>query len=91
MTMSEHEHNATGEMRPVMLRVACMSLRHKLMYVDDRQSVPGMVDAESSTRIYFCNKTQEQLGPDDAPVNPVGCCAARACYCHPPGAAAGPM
>jgi hypothetical protein len=50
------------------------------MYVDDRQKLPGMVDAESSTRIYFCTKTQEPLGPDDQPVNPGACVAGRPCH-----------
>ncbi len=67
------------DFRPVELRVTCLSLRHKLMYVDERQKMPGMVDAESSTRIYFCTKTQEQLGPDDLPVNPEACIPGRAC------------
>lgn len=69
-----------GDFRPVELSITCLSLRHKLMYVDDRQKLPGMVDSESSTRIYFCTKTQEQLGPDDAPVNPQACSPERACH-----------
>ncbi|MCX5689610.1 MAG: hypothetical protein NTV94_07480 [Planctomycetota bacterium] len=68
------------DFRPVELNVTCLHLRHKLMYVDDRQKLPGMVDAESSTRIYFCTRTQEQLGPDDEPVNPQQCCDGRACF-----------
>jgi hypothetical protein len=68
------------DFRPVELNVTCLNLRHKLMYVDDRQKLPGMVDAESSTRIYFCTRTQEQLGPDDEPVNPRQCCDGRACF-----------
>ncbi|MEY3232401.1 MAG: hypothetical protein ACOYPS_10105 [Phycisphaerales bacterium] len=68
------------DFRPVELRVTCLSLRHKLMYVDERQRLPGMVDAESSTRIYFCTKTQEQIGPDDQPVHPDACTSARSCH-----------
>lgn len=68
------------DFRPVQLEQTCLCLRHKLMYVDDRQKLPGMVDAESSTRIYFCTKTQEQLGPDDQPVNPKACVAGRPCH-----------
>jgi len=68
------------DFRPVVLQATCLNLRHKLMYVDDRQNMPGMVDAESSTRIYFCMKTQEQLGPDDLPVCPKDCNGTRSCF-----------
>jgi hypothetical protein len=37
--------------RPVRLQVACQSIRHKLMYVDERQGVPGLVDDSSDTRV----------------------------------------
>jgi hypothetical protein len=81
--------------RPVSLKVTCLHLRHKLMYCDRRHDLPGMVDDSSSTRVFFCVKTQDSLGPDDAPVHPGDCKAGRACYCHggpsEPGAQVGPV
>jgi hypothetical protein len=68
--------------RPVRLRVTCMHLRHKLMYVDDRHRQRGVVDVNSDTRVYWCAKTQEGLGPDDFAVGPGDCSNGRACYCH---------
>ncbi len=68
--------------RPVTLRVTCLNLRHKLMYVDPRHAQRGMVDINSDTRIYWCAKTQEQLGPDQQPVGPGDCSNGRGCYCH---------
>lgn len=68
--------------RPVKLRITCMNLRHKLMYVDDRHAQRGMVDVNSDTRVYWCSKTGAALGPDDQPVGPGDCSNGRACYCH---------
>ena len=70
-----------SEFRTVKLQQACMSIRHKLMYVDSRQTTPGLVDDSSETRFFFCMKTQDPLGPDNEPVNPKDCTEARACYC----------
>lgn len=75
-------NHPAGEFRPVQLKVSCMHIRHKLMYCDSRHDVPGMVDDTSSTRVFFCVKTQEVLGPDDKPVHPTECKAGRSCYCH---------
>ncbi len=69
--------------QPVRLEVTCLHLRHKLMYVDERQSAPGLVDDSSDTRVFFCMKSQDAIGPDDDPVAPDVCGAARACYCRP--------
>jgi hypothetical protein len=71
-----------SEFRPVRLSVSCMNIRHKLMYCDERHDVPGMVDDPSSTRVFFCVKTQEVLGPDDKPVHPTECTSGRSCYRH---------
>lgn len=68
--------------RPVKLRITCMHLRHKLMYVDERHAQRGMVDVNSDTRVYWCAKTQEALGPDQQHVAPDVCSNGRACYCH---------
>lgn len=68
--------------RPVKLRVACLNIRHKLMYVDERHAARGMIDINSQTRIYWCAKTQESLGPDGVSVSPGDCSMGRACYCH---------
>ena len=68
--------------RPVQLRICCDNIRHKLMYVDERHDHPGFIDAESDTRIYWCVKTQESLGPDREPVHPDACTPGRSCYCR---------
>lgn len=67
--------------RPVHLEITCMNLRHKLMYVDARHSQRGMTDDSSETRIFWCKKTQDALGPDNEAVNPKCCTDSRACYC----------
>jgi hypothetical protein len=74
--------NHIDELRPVKLQVSCLHIRHKLMYCDSRHDVPGMVDDSSSTRVFFCARSQESLGPDGAPVHPSDCTRARNCYCH---------
>lgn len=66
---------------PLSLKTTCLNLRHKLMYVDERQSTPGMVDDSSDTRVFFCTKTCDSLGPDAEPVGPRDCTASRTCYC----------
>lgn len=68
--------------RPVKLRVTCLNLRHKLMYVDERHAARGITDNSSDTRIFWCAKTHETLGPDGEPVSPGDCSNGRACYCH---------
>ena len=68
--------------RPVKLRVTCLHLRHKLMYVDERHMQRGMTDNSSDTRVFWCNKTQGCLGPDNEAVSPGDCSHGRACYCH---------
>lgn len=68
-------------MVPLTLKTACLNLRHKLMYVDERQAAPGMVDDSSDTRIFFCIKTCDSLGPDSEPVSPRECTESRGCYC----------
>lgn len=69
---------------PLNLRPCCLNLRHKLMYVDPRQAAPGLVDTDSTTRVYLCMLTQEGLGPDDRPVSPGDCAASRRCFAPPP-------
>lgn len=66
---------------PIHLQVTCLNLRHKMMYVDERQRTPGLVDDSSDTRIFFCTKTQDSLGPDGEPVSPTDCDGSRDCYC----------
>ena len=65
----------------VKLQVSCQSIRHKLMYVDEQHATPGLVDDSSDTRVFFCLKTQESLGPDGESVSPGDCKQGRACYC----------
>ena len=69
--------------RPLRLQPCCLSLRHKMMYCDERQATPGLVDAQSDTRVYFCVKSQASLGPDNQPVHPAECTSGRGCYCSP--------
>ena len=76
------QNGATGDNeRPVSLQIACMNLRHKLMYCDERHSTPGMVDDSSDTRVFFCIKSHDSLGPDAKPVAPKLCTPERGCYC----------
>jgi hypothetical protein len=70
------------DVRPVTLQTSCLHLRHKLMYVDERQETPGLVDDTSDTRIFFCVKTQESIGPDAGPVSPTDCTSNRSCHCR---------
>lgn len=66
---------------PITLEATCMRLRHKMMYVDERQNVPGLVDDGSDTRVFFCTRTFDSLGPDAEPVSPKECNSRRGCYC----------
>ena len=66
---------------PIHLQVACANLRHKMMYIDDRQRQVGMVDDSSDTRVFWCIRTQESLGPDGENVNARRCTPERGCYC----------
>lgn len=76
---------------PLQLRPCCLNLRHKMMYCDPRQATPGLVDANSDTRVYFCIKSHESLGPDGRVVHPEDCTSSRTCYCAPsPGVAPAP-
>jgi len=76
--------------RPVQLQPSCLNLRHKLMYIDERQTQPGVVDDSSDTRVFFCVKTQDTLGPDGEPAAPTQCGSERSCYCAGASAPAGP-
>ena len=65
----------------VKLVPACLHLRHKMMYVDDRHSRIGVVDDSSDTRVFFCTRNQDTLGPDGLPVSPTECTPGRQCFC----------
>lgn len=66
---------------PLKLQPCCVHLRHKLMYVDEAQMVPGMVDDQSETRVFWCHVTQDTLGPDNCPADPDACgSAGRPCF-----------
>ena len=68
--------------QPVKLQQTCLHLRHKMMYVDERQSTPGMVDDSSDTRVFFCIKSQDAIGPDNDSVAPDVCTKGRSCFCR---------
>jgi hypothetical protein len=70
-----------SETPPVKLQPACAHIRHKLMYSETSHAVRGMVDDSSDTRVFFCVRTFEALGPDDQPVSPDRCAPGRSCYC----------
>jgi hypothetical protein len=63
------------------MQPTCRHLRHKMMYVDDAQRCPGLVDDSSDTRVFFCVLSGDPLGPDGQPVSPDECDAKRACFC----------
>ncbi|HVU62900.1 MAG TPA: hypothetical protein VHC70_02895 [Phycisphaerales bacterium] len=66
---------------PVSLRPCCIHLRHKLMFVDPRHATPGLVDDSSDSRVFVCQLTQYNLGPDDEPVSPGRCeSSGRSCF-----------
>jgi len=66
---------------PLNLKPCCVNLRHKMMYVDERQATPGMVDDGSDSRVFLCLLTSETIGPDDLPVGPSRCdSSGRACF-----------
>lgn len=71
-----------SQFRPVRLQVACMNIRHKMMYCDSRHDAPGKVDNTSDTRVFFCARTHDVLAEDGKPVHPEECTPARGCYCH---------
>lgn len=71
-----------SEFDALNMQPACLHLRHKLMWVDSRQSMPGMIDDSSDTRIFFCMKSHEQLGPDGEAVGPKRCTSDRPCFCR---------
>jgi hypothetical protein len=59
----------------------CVHLRTKTLYYmpDEMQAGPGHIKV-TSTGNYWCNRTHEPVGPDDAPSKPHLCQAGRACY-----------
>ena len=71
-----------SEIQAVHLKVACQNLRHKMMYVDQRQQSVGLVDDSSDTRVFWCTKTQDALGPDGDAVDAKSCAPSRKCYCR---------
>ena len=72
----------TDDIHPVKLTSSCTNIRHKLMFVDARHAGRGKVDTQSDTRVYWCAATQDHLGRDGEPVDPVTCSkATRSCYC----------
>lgn len=74
-----------NDLKPVRLRAACLHLRHKMMYCDERHAAPGLVDDGSDTRVFFCIKTQDPLGPDAKAACPSDCTPGRVCYKGAPG------
>jgi len=69
------------DVRPVVLNDCCVHLRHKMMYCDARQMTPGRVDDSSDTRVFYCVKTMQALGPDGETVSPKECASGnRACF-----------
>lgn len=80
--MSNQDNSSSDEFGTVKLQVTCLNMRHKLMYVDERHAVRGKVDTNSDTRIFWCDETQDQLGPDGEQVHPDICFKNRSCYCN---------
>ena len=58
---------------------ACRYLRSKAMYVtgDVDPTNPDEVDSHS---YFWCNRTQNVVGPDEGDVDRVECAAGRKCY-----------
>lgn len=64
----------------IKLEPCCQHLRHKMMYCDTRHVTRGKVDDSSETRVFFCVKTGDSLGPDAQATCPSDCQAGRRCY-----------
>jgi len=75
------ERIARQESDRIELRVTCMNMRHKMMYVDERHAQRGLVDDSSDTRVFWCARTQEALGPDGQATHPEDCHPGRSCHC----------
>jgi hypothetical protein len=75
---------STNDPAPIKLQSACGHIRHKLMYSAKSHAVRGKVDDSSDTRVFFCSRTFEGLGPDDKPVSPTACAPGRSCFCAGP-------
>jgi hypothetical protein len=65
---------------PVTLKSCCQHLRHKMMYCDSRHATRGKVDDSSDTRVLFCVKTGDALGPDGQSVCVNDCQSGRRCH-----------
>ena len=57
-------------------QTSCRKLRSKEMFYQS----PGQEDDAFSSGVYWCGKTQENVGPDGEPVGKADCCAGRGCY-----------
>lgn len=71
---------ALNPLNPSDMVVTCAHLRHKMMYCDERHAQRGIVDDSSDTRVFFCVKTGDALGPDAEAAGPRLCDASRACF-----------
>ncbi len=67
--MTSHPWNPLGN-RP------CKQLRSKEMFYD----VPAPREEDSTSGIFWCNHTQNCLGPDDKPAGIEDCDPQRRCY-----------
>lgn len=70
----------TEQPKTVRLQVTCANLRHKLMYVEEEHAVPGYVDPHSDTRVFWCERSQTDHGPDGQAVDPDTCSMGRRCF-----------
>lgn len=64
----------------IKLETCCLHLRHKMMYCDSRHAPRGRVDDSSDTRVFFCIKTGDALGPDARSACPGDCQPGRRCF-----------
>lgn len=70
-----------SENLPIHLEVSCAHIRHKMMFCDDRHAHFGRVDTTpNDSRVFYCAKTQDALGPDNNPVSVAECDPSRPCY-----------
>ncbi len=61
-------------------RPLCRFLRTKAAYVPGMRSDQDALAESHPTATYWCLRTLEVLGPDDTPVGPEDCIAARRCF-----------
>jgi hypothetical protein len=65
--------------------IVCRKLRTKVAFGSPAPGVRDWRHGDSTTAVYWCLRTMECAGPDDALAHPHCCGTHRACFVAPPG------